>query len=122
MITGWVNRCAHQFENHISLALPTAREDLMLPQEHLMGWAVAEMQCLIYPGDANVFVWNAEHRNPRDVLREPEGNQQYDSCQCGCADDYCALPLSPWQAFLGTSAVSYSVELQQFVDTAVVYE
>lgn len=38
----------------------------MLPQEYLMGWAGAKMQCLIDPGDANVFSRDAEHRDLRD--------------------------------------------------------
>jgi hypothetical protein len=61
-----MDRRAYQFENYISVALPTPREDLMLPEKYLMGWAVAEVQCLIYPGDANVFAGYAKHQNLRD--------------------------------------------------------
>jgi hypothetical protein len=66
VITNRMNRPAHQFENDITSTLPTSRENLMLPQEYLMGWTVAEVQCLIYPGDANVFAGYAKHRNVRD--------------------------------------------------------
>jgi hypothetical protein len=38
----------------------------MLPEEYLVGWAVTEVQYLIYPGDANVFAGYAKHRNLRD--------------------------------------------------------
>jgi len=66
MITGRLKRPSDQLENDIAPTLATPREDLMLPQEYLMGWAMAEVQCLVDSGDSNVFVWNAEHPNPRD--------------------------------------------------------
>lgn len=41
----------------------------MLRQEHLMGSAMAEVQCLIYPGDANGFAGYAKHRNLELLLK-----------------------------------------------------
>jgi hypothetical protein len=76
-----MNRRAYQLENDITSTLPTAGEDFMFPQEYLMGWAVAEVQCLIYPGDANVFAGYAKHRNLRD-----------DFCRAGEITKWSSMP------------------------------
>jgi hypothetical protein len=59
MIADRLKRSTH-IENDIAPTLPTPGENLMLPEEYLMGWAVAEVQYLIYPGDADVFAGNVE--------------------------------------------------------------
>ena len=66
VITARLKRPTDQLENDIAPALPTSGKNLMLPEEHLMGWAMAEMQCLIHPGDANMFAGYTKHRNLRD--------------------------------------------------------
>lgn len=66
VITARLKRPTDQLENDIAPALPTSGKNLMLPEEHLMGWAVPEVQCLIHSGGADMFVWNTEHENVRD--------------------------------------------------------
>lgn len=68
VVTNRLNRPAHQLENDIAPTLPTAGENLMLPKEYLMGRTVAEVQCLIYPGYADVLVWNAKHGKVREHI------------------------------------------------------
>jgi hypothetical protein len=114
VVTAWVNRRAYQLEDDIAPTLPTSREDLMLPQEYLMWWTVAEVQCLIYPGDANVFAGYAKHRNLRDDFcraREITKCSSMPPVNAIRDDHYCALPLSSWQPFIATTTVAYRVEL-----------
>jgi hypothetical protein len=75
----------------------------MLAEEYLMGWAMAEVQCLIHPGDANVFAGYTKHRKLRNDFYSPV-NYIYGG-MLPQADGYCALPLSPLQKFLGVDVV-----------------
>ena len=68
MFADRLKRPTHQFEKDIAPTLPTARENLMLPEKYLMGWAVAEVQRLIRSRDADVFAGHTKHRNLRDDL------------------------------------------------------
>jgi hypothetical protein len=61
VIAGRLKRTAYQLKDDITSALTTAWKDLMLPQEYLMRWAVAEVQNLVDSGDADVFARHAKH-------------------------------------------------------------
>lgn len=73
VIAGRLKRPTHQFEDYIAAALPTTGKGLVLPEEHLMGWTMAEVQYLIHSRDADVFAGDAEHRNPETTFENRQG-------------------------------------------------